>query len=57
MIVAVGGPLVYGPSHLVFFVGFYLAGSHYAPFFFRWATRKAIEKMGSCSADEPPICH
>jgi len=32
-----------------------LAGSHDAPFFFRWATRKAIEKMGSSSADEPPI--
>jgi len=57
MIVAVGGPLVYGLSHLVFFAGFYLAGSHYAPFFFRWVTRKTIEKMGSCSADEPPIRH
>jgi hypothetical protein len=57
MIVAVGGPLVYGLSHIVFFAGSYLAGSHYAPFFLRWATRKAIEKMGSCSSDEPPIRH
>jgi len=57
MIVAVGGPLVYGLSHLAFFAGSYLAGSHYAPFFLRWATRKAIEKMGSCSCDEPPIRH
>ncbi len=46
MILAIGGPLVYGLSHLVFIAGFYLAGSYYAPSFLRWATRKAIEKMG-----------
>jgi hypothetical protein len=55
MILALGGPLVYGLSHLVFIAGFYLAGSHYAPFFLRWATRKTIEKMGGCSSDEPPV--
>lgn len=52
MVLAVGGPLIYGLSHLVFMAGFYLAGSHYAPSFLRWATRKAIEKMGGCSSDE-----
>jgi hypothetical protein len=57
MIVAIGGPLVYGLSHLVFIAGFYLAGSHYAPLFLRWVTRKTIEKMGGCSSDEPPIRH
>jgi hypothetical protein len=57
MIVTVGGPLVYGLSHLVFIAGSYLACSYYAPFFLRWATRKAIEKKGSCSSDEPPISH
>jgi hypothetical protein len=57
IIVAVGGPVAYGLSHLVFIAGFYLAGSHYAPFFLRWATRKAFIKMGSCSSDEPPIRH
>lgn len=55
MILAVGGPLVYGLSHLVFIAGFYLTGSHYAPSFFRWATRKAIEKMGGFSSNEPPV--
>jgi hypothetical protein len=57
MILAMGGPLVYGLSHLVFIAGLYLAGSHYAPSFLRWATRKAIEKMGGCSSDEPPVRH
>jgi hypothetical protein len=57
MILAIGGPLVYGLSHLVFIAGFYLAGSYYAPFFLRCVTRKAIEKMGGCSSDEPPIRH
>ena len=46
MILAVGGPFVYGLSHLVFMAGFYLAGSHYAPSFLRWATRKVIETWG-----------
>ena len=55
MILVIGGPLVYGLSHLVFIAGFYLAGSHYAPSFRRWATRKAIEKMGGCSSDGTPV--
>jgi len=57
IILAIGGPLVYGLSHLVFMAGFYLAGSHYAPSFLRWITRKAIEKMGGCPSDGPPVCH
>jgi hypothetical protein len=57
MVVAVGGPLVFGLSHLGFFTGSYLAGTHYAPFFFRGAMRTAIEKMGSSSCDEPPVCY
>lgn len=55
MILAVGGPAIYGLSHLVFMAGFYLAGSHYAPSFLRWITRKAIVKMGGCSSDEPKV--
>jgi hypothetical protein len=57
MVLAIGGPLVYGLSHLVFIAGFSLAGSHYAPSFLRWVTKKTIEKMGGCSSDEPPIRH
>jgi peptidoglycan/xylan/chitin deacetylase (PgdA/CDA1 family) len=46
LIVAIGGPIVYGLSHLVFMVGFYLAGSRYASIFLRWATWRAMEIGG-----------
>ena len=45
LILAVGGPLFYGLSHLVFILGMYLAGAKYARIFLRWATRKAMEKL------------
>jgi len=45
LIVAIGGPVTYGLSHLVFIVGMYLAGAEYARVFFRWATRVAVEKL------------
>jgi peptidoglycan/xylan/chitin deacetylase (PgdA/CDA1 family) len=47
LIVAVGGPIIYGLSHLVFMAGFYLAGSRYASIFLRWATWRAVEKWGN----------
>jgi peptidoglycan-N-acetylglucosamine deacetylase len=53
LIVAIGGPIVYGLSHLVFMAGFYLAGSLYAPIIFRWATCRAMEKWG----DPTPMDH
>jgi len=45
LIVAIGGPVTYGLSHLVFILGMYLAGAEYARVFFRWATRVAVEKL------------
>lgn len=45
LIVIIGGPLIYGVSHLVFLVGMYLAGAQYTLIFFRWAMRKALEKI------------
>ncbi len=45
LIVAIGGPMTYGLSHLVFIAGMYLAGAQYAKVFFRWATRVAVEKL------------
>ena len=45
LILAVGGPVVYGLSHLVFILGAYLAGSEHAKMFFRWALRVTIEKL------------
>jgi len=45
VIVAVGGPLAYGLSHLVFLLGMYLAGAKYSLILFRWATRVAVLKL------------
>jgi hypothetical protein len=44
LIIAIGGPLVYGFSHLVFLGGMYLAGSQYAMAFSKWLTRRLIQK-------------
>ncbi len=45
LIVAIGGPLTYGLSHLVFLLGMYLAGADYTWIFLRWATRATVEKL------------
>ncbi len=42
---AIGCPLVYGLSHLVFLLGIYLAGATYSMIFLRWLTRVGMEKM------------
>jgi hypothetical protein len=49
LLVAIGGPLLYGFSHLVFIFGMYLAGAKYSKIFLRWATRIAVEKLLSKS--------
>ena len=43
-IVAIGGPLVYGFSHLVFLFGMYLSGAVYSLIFCRWLTRITMER-------------
>jgi hypothetical protein len=45
LIVAIGGPVAYGVSHLIFILGMYLAGAKYTAIFLRWATRKAMVKL------------
>ena len=45
LLLAIGGPLLYGFSHLVFLLGMYLAGAQYTKIFLRWATRIAMEKL------------
>jgi len=45
LIIAIGGPIVYGFSHLVFLCGMYFAGSQYASAFSRWLTRIVIKKL------------
>ena len=46
LIAIVGGPVIYGISHLVFYIGLYLAGARYTMVFLKWATRRFIEKHG-----------
>jgi hypothetical protein len=45
LLIVIGGPLLYGFSHLVFIFGMYLAGAKYSKIFLRWATRVAAEKL------------
>ncbi|TKB28216.1 hypothetical protein FCL47_01605 [Desulfopila sp. IMCC35006] len=44
-IVAVGGPLTYILSHLVFLFGMYLSGAVYSLILLRWLTRISMEKL------------
>jgi hypothetical protein len=45
LIVAVGGPITYGLSHLVFWVGSWFAGARYAVIILHWATWRVVEKL------------
>jgi hypothetical protein len=45
LLLAVGGPILYGLSHLVFMAGMVLAGVDYTRIFLRWATRVSMEKL------------
>lgn len=44
-IAAIGGPLVYGLSHLVFLAGMYLSGAEYTAVFCRWLARVTMERL------------
>jgi hypothetical protein len=52
-LIAVGGPVLYGISHLVFLLGMVLAGSQYTMPFLRWAARRAVERWGRTGSREP----
>jgi len=52
-LVAVGGTLLYGFSHLVFLLGMYLAGFNYTKILLRWVTRVVMEKWIHGHPDEP----
>lgn len=45
LIVAIGGPVAYGLSHLIFILGMVLSGAKYSAIFLRWATRVAVIKL------------
>jgi hypothetical protein len=44
MIIAVGGPIVFGLVHIMFGVGVYLAGQNYAMEALLWATKRFLAK-------------
>ena len=44
-IIAIGGPLAYGFSHLVFLAGMYLSGAEYTLIFCRWLVRVVMERL------------
>ena len=44
MIIAVGGPVVFGLVHITFGVGVYLAGKNYAMEALLWTTKRFLEK-------------
>jgi len=52
-LIAVGGPLLYGLSHLVFLLGLYLAGYDYTKIFLRWATRVLVERWMRKNPHQP----
>jgi len=47
LVLIIGGPLIYGISHLVFFAGAYIAGKNYTKTFIKWSLKKACEKMSA----------
>lgn len=47
LLAVIGGPLVYGFSHLVFMLGMYFSGVKYTIIFFRWLSRVTVEKLSS----------
>jgi hypothetical protein len=45
LIAVIGGPLIYGLSHLIFLLGMYFSGGRYTVIFFRWLSRVTVEKL------------
>jgi hypothetical protein len=45
LVAVIGGPVIYGISHLAFLLGAYLAGAKYTKAFFKWAARKAVQRL------------
>ena len=52
-IAAIGGPLVYGLSHLVFLAGMYLSGGEYTLIFCRWLVRVVMLRLLAWLGIEP----
>lgn len=53
LILLVGGPLIYGFSHVVFFAGMYIAGKEYTKLFIKWFIKKIYEKLAAGTPAPP----
>jgi len=51
----IGGPLIYGFSHLVFLFGMYLSGTVYSLIFCRWLTRVTMERALAWADTNHPV--
>jgi hypothetical protein len=51
-IAAVGGPTLYILSHLCYIAGMVLSGEKYMRIFFRWLTRRGVERLLALGIDE-----
>jgi hypothetical protein len=47
LVFIIGGPLMYGISHLVFFAGAYCAGKNYTKAFIKWSLKKIYGKISA----------
>ena len=47
LVLIIGGPLMYGFSHIVFFAGMYVAGKDYTKLFIKWSIKKICEKLAA----------
>lgn len=45
LIIAIGGPMAYGLSHLAFIFGMWISGAYYTKIFLKWAGRMIVEKL------------
>jgi hypothetical protein len=52
MLAVVGGPILYGLSHVWFLLGMALSGADYSRIFLRWAARVGVEKLLSNGASD-----
>ncbi len=54
LIVAIGGPVIYGFSHVVFLAGVWLVGARHARLLMRYATKQLFRKILRRGTEEPP---
>lgn len=53
LVFIIGGPLIYGFSHIVFFAGIYIAGKDYIKLFIKWSIKKICEKLAAGASSLP----